>query len=356
MGRVRYFLCVCIFLLMLGATTAMAGEQISSQSTDPVIVREFRLNFLKPSDELLAGVRGLLTDRGTANMIRALNVIVIKDTPSGIERVEGMLRRIDLMPAQIAIEAKIVEMDTARSRELGVSWGASNAQVSGNVLGEFGSVNEGLSVALAPASEDGGTFSFGVITDKFSLDMKLQALEVTGVAHVLSNPRIMVLDNEPASISSGTELVLPTFSGTMVINNQAGYPDAETRRNGMFSALLELSVTPRVIEGGRIALGINTRREEFDYSRDVQGYPAKISKTANTRLIVHDGATVVIGGIYTKNDSDSEDSVPLLSRIPLLGWLFKHTSKAESQTELLIFLTPNILKAEPGVIIEPTLN
>lgn len=352
MGKVRCFLRACVFLLMLCAT-AMAGDQSTLQSSESVIVRELRLKFLKSSDELLAGVRGLLTERGTANMIRALNVIVIKDTPAGVERVEGMIGRIDIMPAQIAIEAKIVEMDTARSRELGVSWGASNAEISGNVLGEYGSVSEGLSVALAPSSEDGGTFSFGVVTDKFSLDMKLQALEGTGVAHVLSNPRIIVLDNESASISSGSELVLPTFSGTMVINNQGGYPEADTRKNGTFSALLELKVTPRVSGAGRIAMGLNTKREEFDYSREVEGYPAKLSKTANTQLIVRDGATVVIGGIYTRNDSDSESRVPLLGRIPVLGWLFKHTSRAESQTELLIFLTPNILKPAPEFITNP---
>ena len=311
-------------------------------------VREFRLKYLRPSDELLSTVRDLLGPGGRADIIKSLNLIVVKDDEAGISRVEGLLQRIDSMPAQVAIEARIVEVDTARSRELGVKWSALNTDVSGGVLGSFGAVKEGLSVSLPPSTDSGGAFTFGIITNKLSLDMKLSALESTEAAHVLSSPHVVVIENEPAVISSGTEIVLPATSGTVVISGQNG---SDSSRGRTFSALIELAVTPRVVEGGRLALDISTRREEFDYTQQFEGFPPKTTKSANTSLIVRDGDTVVIGGIYTKSDSDSEDRVPLLGRIPLMGWLFKHNSKSDSQSELMIFLTPNVLKPDRGGII-----
>lgn len=337
--RLRVLIASCVVLALCSASFASEA-----------VVREFRLRYLRPTDELIMTVRDLLGPGGKADLIKALNLIVVRDDEDGVRRVGQMLERIDVMPAQVSIEARIVEVNTGRSRELGVKWSALNTDVSGNVLGSYGAVREGGAVTLPALTNSGGAFTFGVITNKLTLDLQLQALESADAAHVLSSPHIVVLENEPAVISSGTELVLPTTSGTVILNGHNGAQGAGAQ---YFSAMIELGVTPRLVEGGRIALDINTRREEFDYTRTVDGFPPKTTRSASTRLMVRDGETVVIGGIYTKSNSNAEDRVPLLGRIPVLGWLFKHRADDVAQSELMIFLTP-MKVAETGSIIRGT--
>ena len=319
----------------------------SASFASEAVVREFRLRYLRPTDELLLSVRDMLGPGGKADLIKSLNLIVVRDDEDGVRRVGGLLDRIDVMPAQVSIEARIVEVNTERSRELGVKWSALNTDVSGNVLGSYGAVMEGGSVTLPSSTDSGGAFTFGVITNKLSLDLKLSALESTDAAHVLSSPHIVVLRERARRDIKRHR--------TRAAHDQRHRDPQWPKRLGpagaqSFSAMIELGVTPRLIEGGRIALDINTRREEFDYTRTIDGFPPKTTRSASTRLMVRDGDTVVIGGIYTKSNSDSEDRVPLLGRIPVLGWLFRHSARDETQTELMIFLTP-MKVAESGSII-----
>jgi type IV pilus assembly protein PilQ len=172
---------------------------------------------------------------------------------------------------------------------------------------------------------------------------------------VLSSPRVIVLDNHEAVITTGTEILVPQSSTTMYLTTEevetiqkAEHVDdivltgVRERKPETFTAKLELTVTPRVVNPETVALTIDTKRETFMYDRQFEGYPPKDSRTARTELLMGNGQTVVLGGINTKNELTREKGVPILSKIPLLGWLFKRKNKGREQTELLIFLTPTI--------------
>jgi type IV pilus assembly protein PilQ len=265
---------------------------------------------------------------------------------------------IDKRPRQVLIEARIVEVGSNLRRELGVDWTAKYTYESNDVLGGLGSMTGDFGVNLPSVAADEGVglgLGFGLVSDRLTLDIRLSALEESGKAKVLSSPKVLVLDNHEAAITTGTEILVPQSSTTTYLTTE----EAETikkaedadeivltgvrqRRPETFTAKLELTVTPRVINPETVALSIDTKREEFIYDIQFEGYPPKDSRTARTRLYVGNGQTVVIGGINTSSEFSKERGVPLLSKIPLLGWLFKRKDKGNEQKELLIFLTPTI--------------
>ncbi len=306
-------------------------------------VGNFKLNYLKASDSMLSAVEKLLSPRGRVSRLRETNSLVVKDIPVSVRRVEDFLLDVDRRPGQILIETRIVEVNSGYMKELGINWQASYGYKSNDVLGGLGSVESSAGLNLPPSFEEGLSLGFGLVSDKLTLDIRLSALEDRGKAKVVSTPSVMVLDNHTAVISDGTELLVPSMAATTVIKTGDSHGDLPYRSE-IFRAVLELAVTPRVIDSGRLSLFINTKREEFDFKREVQGYPPKITKSLRTELIVRDGDTVAIGGIKTETERDNRSGVPLLSRIPLLGWLFKSEMRSEDRAELIIFLTPKIME------------
>ncbi|MDP3260085.1 MAG: type IV pilus secretin PilQ, partial [Thermodesulfovibrionales bacterium] len=300
------------------------------------------------------------------------NMVVIRDIPSAIERVTQLLKQVDVKTKQIMIEAKIVEVSTNASRELGIQWGtmyrSGDAYIfgggtsGGGTAGATGTVgalpttatgttttttgttpltggagfggsalNVNLPAAVGLGS--GGAIGIGILAKNTILDLQISALETQGSARTLSNPKVMVLDNQEAYIKSGTGILVPT-SSTSGTTTTTSVTEKE--------ALLQLKVTPRVINDDQISLKILTSRDVFDFSRSVQGSPPKNTRETQTNLIVKNGETIVIGGIYTETETEGEGGVPWLSKIPVLGWLFKKETKTKDKTELLIFITPRI--------------
>jgi type IV pilus assembly protein PilQ len=318
-----------------GVVIVEPAEKALTDEQD-IVVREFKLRYLD-SESVLPNIASLLTGKGNASAVQETNSVIVKDLALGIERVEALLDNLDKRPQQIMIEARIVEISTSYSRELGVKWGRSgyNDPSPGAFEGRF-------EVNLPKPSTIGGDLIFGTIVSSWNLDLRLSALEDTGDGKILSQPKILVLDNQEAKITSGTEILVPS-----IVNSTAfagALPEQAEPR--VLEAKLELVVTPRVVGEDLMSLMIDTRREEFDFSRSVQGFPPKESRSAKTELLVKNGETIVIGGIYTKNKSVDESRVPLLGKIPILGWLFKSQTKKDSQTELLIFLTPTVMSEE----------
>ena len=298
----------------------------------------------------------VLSKRGSIASDPKSNMIVIRDIPSAIERVTQLLKQVDVKTKQIMIEAKIVEVSTNASRELGIQWGAQYARgdylVHGGgtkaastdttataLTGGIGVAGTGFNVNLPAAVSKGvgGAIGYGIVTSIFALDLQISALEAQGNAKTLSSPKIMVLDNQEAYIKSGTGILIPTSTTTTGTTTTSSVTEKE--------AVLQLKVTPRVINDDQISLKILMSRDVFDFSRSVQGSPPKNTRETQTNLIVKNGETIVIGGIYTETDAESEGGVPWLSKIPGLGWLFKKETKTKDKTELLIFITPRI-KAE----------
>jgi type IV pilus assembly protein PilQ len=324
-------------LLLIEPMGKLQGEE---QETE---VREFHLRYVTLTEDVVASVRGLLSRRGSVSAVRANNCLLVKDIPLATARVAEYLESLDRRPEQVVIEAKIVEIESSRSRDLGIEWNGTVSEESGDVFGSLGSVEGSAAVNLPPGTEEGLTLGFGLLIDTVSVNLTLAALQEEGSARILSSPRVMVLNNREARITTGTELLIPTLETQTLI--QTGQAPPKSRAE-TFAANLELSVTPRLVGGDVVALTIEAKREEFDFSREVEGFPPKLSRTVRTELLVDEGTTVVIGGIKVQNTSQRESRVPFLSRIPLLGWLFKRQSRDEEARELLVFITPSVLAPE----------
>jgi type IV pilus assembly protein PilQ len=191
----------------------------------------------------------------------------------------------------------------------------------------------------------GGAFaiSFGNLANTLGLDFQLSALEDRGQIKILSSPRILTLSNKEAKISSGTEIFVPNTTIVTGVSGGAGGGGGSTTSGvTTINAKLELTVTPHVTSDGQILLHVKTDKRDPDYTRSVQNLPPLNTRSSETDLLVQDGATIVIGGIYTKNESVAQNGLPWLSKIPVIGWLFKKQVTVDNQTELLVFITTTI--------------
>lgn len=318
----------------------------------------------KESSETLKGILG---KKGSISVDARTNSIIVRDVPGNIEKISEIIRGLDSKTPQVLIEARIVEVNTNFTRELGVQWGGNLSQstsqgtfqATGAASGSTSSTaltgGVGLSgnnfIVNLPAnvgSGSGGALGllFGNISNTFQLDLQLSAMEDRGHGKILSNPKVLTLNNKEAKISSGTEILIPTAT---IVGGGATAADGSTTGNTTtgvttIDAKLELTVTPHVTPDNQIVMHVKTDKKDPDFSRQVQNIPPLLTRTAETDLLVEDGETIVIGGIFTRSESSSEAGVPWLSNIPLLGWFFKKEAKIENQNELLIFITPTIYK------------
>lgn len=312
----------------------------------------------KESSETL---KGILSKKGSISVDSRTNSIIVRDVPGNIEKISEIIRGLDSKTPQVLIEARIVEVNTNFTRELGVQWGgnlsqstslgtfqatgASSGSTTSTALTEGVGLSGNNFIVNLPAnvgSGKGGALGllFGNISNTFQLDLQLSAMEDRGHGKILSNPKILTLNNKEAKISSGTEILIPTSTIVGAGTGTTGGTTGVTTIN----AKLELTVTPHVTPDNQIVMHVKTDKKDPDFNRQVQGIPPLSTRTAETDLLVEDGETIVIGGIFTRSESSSEAGVPWLSKIPLLGWLFKKEARVENQNELLIFITPTIYK------------
>ncbi|MBI4690525.1 MAG: type IV pilus secretin PilQ [Nitrospirae bacterium] len=309
---------------------------IPSPEDEDLITRTLNIKY-SSSKDLEPVIKKVLSKKGDMASDTRTNTIIIKDTPSAIKRVEQLLKQIDVKTGQVMIEARIVEVSTNAVQELGIQWsGSFNTQTWPNTFDGNFSVNTptGATGTSGTSGTQGGTIGLSLgYASIFSVDLQLSALEEHGYGRILSSPKIMVLDNQEATIASGQQIIIRTTT-TGTTGTTTGTTEKE--------ATLRLTVTPHVIDNEQLSLKISTKREEFDFSRAVDGLPPKNTREAQTGVIMKNGETIVIGGIYTENNTESDSGLPLLSKIPVLGWLFKKESKKKDRTELLIFITPHI--------------
>ncbi|HSL19863.1 MAG TPA: type IV pilus secretin PilQ [Methylomirabilota bacterium] len=286
---------------------------------------------------LLASDNYLLSDRGSVTTDERTNTLIIRDV---VDRVEGVLRLIESLDQptpQVVIEGRIVETTRDFSRELGVTWGFNGTMDTehGNDTGlEFpNSIDVDGSVNLARGSNGILAFSFGDILNTFNLDFLLSASEAEGLTRIVSTPRVTTQNLQQASIRSGLQIPVQTIANNTVT---VQYVDATLR----------LQVTPQITAEGTVNLDIDIKKQEPVLALAVQGgnnVPI-FTRDATTQLLVRDGGTTVIAGIYQVNDQDNENRVPGLHKIPVLGNLFKNKGTLKRHDELLIFITPRIVK------------
>ncbi|MCS7281368.1 MAG: type IV pilus secretin PilQ [Desulfobacterota bacterium] len=279
-----------------------------------------------------AQLRGLLSEYGACTPVPWSNAIIIKDTKENVALIKKMIKEHDFPPAQVQIEARIVQASSDFSKELGVQWGATykwRAKELDNKMVEL-TGNVDLSAAVGPGVGGRLGIYIGSVADSLKLDLQLSALEREGKGRVISNPKIITTENRPAIIKQGQEIPYQIIT-------KEGTPHTEFKE-----AVLSLEVTPQVTRDNNVKLKIRATKD-----RPLLPVPGGIpidKKETSTEVIVRDGETAVIGGIYEVEDSDSVSGLPFLRYVPLLKWFFKKETKLDKKSELLIFITPRIIK------------
>ncbi|HKE62617.1 MAG TPA: type IV pilus secretin PilQ [Nitrospira sp.] len=308
------------------------------------------------AQELMTSLKQNLSPRGLMQFSQGTNALVVRDTETKMAILKQLIEGLDLQVPQVQIEARIVQADTVYARGLGIQWGVKNSDFgpnsfsfAGNITGPFAPVagtgattiprdflvNLPAQVAGLPAVPGIG-YSFGKLTDGFALDLRLSAGELLGLAKVIAAPKITTLDKREAKISQGESI---PFQTTSLQGTQTTFVDAN----------LELNVTPQITSrdpkevGKLIMMRVRATRNAVGARSNPAG-PSIDRREANTQVLVRDGETMVIGGVFIDTQNNNVQGVPYLSRIPVLGWLFKNKNESVSKQELLIFLTPTIVQ------------
>ncbi len=328
----------------------------SQRRQEELVVQILPVNYAVAT-ELLNKVKDVLSERGTAIVDVRTNSLVVKDIASNISRARSLVEHLDTVTPQVLIESRIVEANTNFVREIGVQWGGqiqqsagtnnstglvfpNNYAISGGVAagtaptnGVSSTPNFAVNLPAAVGAGSGGAIgmTFGSVNGAFQLNLRLSALETKGVIRTISSPKVTTVHNATAKITQG--LSIP-FSQVSAQGVNTVFVDAQ----------LSLEVTPHITSDGSVLMLVHATNNQPDPSlTGANGQPAIDKKEAITQVLVKDGDTTVIGGIYVRTTSTEEDSVPFLGSIPFLGFFFKHTNDTETRQELLIFITPRIL-------------
>ncbi|OIO67793.1 MAG: type IV pilus secretin PilQ [Zetaproteobacteria bacterium CG12_big_fil_rev_8_21_14_0_65_55_1124] len=293
-----------------------------------------------------AASSGMLSPRGTFVVDERTNTLIVKDTQESINNIKRLIAQVDKPVKQVMIEARIVEASDSFTRELGVRWGGQVAGKGGRVttqlsntaqLGAPGAVAPGgflVDLPAATAAASGGQIGLavGALNNAFNLNLELSAAESDGDIKIVSNPRVVTTNMKKASINQGKDI---PFSTTSINGSTTEFKKAN----------LGLEVTPQITADNRIILQVSVTKD----SPEAGVNPIINTKQIETEIFMNNGETIVIGGIYTRDNQDTTAGVPLLSKIPLLGWLFKKNTKTDNKTELLIFITPTIIETATPV-------
>lgn len=329
---------------------------------EPLQVRLIPVNYAE-AGQLQSLVANVLSSRGSVAVDERNNMLVVTDIYSHLETAQALAAQLDNQTPQILIEARVVETNDQFRRQLGIQWGGDYLadQSIGNATGLLfpstigiaggatdgqtptagGSSQPNYAVNLpAPAGTgEGGAlgFTFGSLAGSFNLNVRLSAAESEGSAKIISAPRIMTLDNVAASITSGVSIPVSVVSAA---GAQTSFVDAS----------LTLDVTPRVTPDGFIFLEVQITKNEPDFENTgSRGDPSIIRREASTQLLIRDGDTTVIGGIFQRNTGFSSSRVPFFGSLPVIGPLFRNSSRTDVRNELLVFITPRIVNRDLSI-------
>jgi type IV pilus assembly protein PilQ len=359
-----------ITVMTLENLTKQQALERSRRDVEPQVTKVIRINYAKAVD-LQKNLQEFLNDkegkpRGSVRVDEHSNSLIIQALPDDIRRITPIIEEIDKQTSQILIKANIVETTKDFARSLGIQWGgvfgrhlgdnslyvtpggtAGSATAPGSALsgqytpstGTTGISGQGFGVNFPAAAIDGtAAASLGLIFGTIGgnlLELQLSALQKDGKLNILSSPSLTTLDNQKAVTENGEEIPVTTV-------NKDGEPSTAYK-----PVTLKMDITPHVIDGRTLKMSIMVQKDEIDLSRvDQYGNPYIIKKQTTTSLIVRDGETIVISGLSKQKTSGTDTGIPLFKDIPILGWLFKSEGKSSRMEEVLIFITPNILKPQ----------
>ncbi|QSG84306.1 type IV pilus secretin PilQ [Acinetobacter indicus] len=306
------------------------------------------------ADPLGDSVGSLLSPRGTVSVDPRTNTLIINDTAQKIDQIRGMIDLLDVSVKQVMIEARIVEATTGITKDMGVKWGILSQGITNNNHLLVGGSDttlwnlrepekdddtggwkyeierpQNLNVDLGASVDKAARIAFGLISlSDFMLDLELSALEADGQAEVVSTPKVLTADKKQAVITYGEDIPYQTVS-------------QDGTQTTMFSANLKLDVTPNITPDGKVAMELIVNNDTLG-ALTAAGYRINRNEV-KTNVLVDNGETIVLGGIYKESKSNAEKKVPFLGDIPFVGNLFKNTSRNNQKAELLIFVTPRIV-------------
>jgi type IV pilus assembly protein PilQ len=293
------------------------------------------LSYARAGDLVQLLTRSALSQRGTVQVDPRTNTLIITDLAERLTTAEGLINTLDKPEPQVEIEARIVEVNQTFARQLGVTWGF-NGRVDpalGNTT-NLAFPNSGTltgNVDFAPAAPSTATLALGSVNGAFNLTATLSALEAQGNARILSTPRVSTQNNVEAEIAQGERIPYQTTANQTVVTT-------------FVDAALVLRVTPQITSAGTVIMKIFVDKGSAGTPLSLGGPPPINTQRANTTVLVNDGETTVIGGIYGNTQTNTTNRTPGLSRIPILSWLFKNDSFNDNSRELLIFITPRIIR------------
>ena len=343
-------------IVRVAPLTVLAEEESQRRklSDEQALAGELRvltrsLSYARAEDLRQLLTQTVLSQRGSIQFDQRTNTLIINDLPERLERANGLLTTLDRPEPQVEIEARIVQTTRDFARNLGVQWGIG-ARASGDlgntlplsfpnqaaVGGRTGATSgpDGtasmVNMGVSPATSAIGV-ALGAVNGAVNLDVALTALESTGQGRILSTPRVSTQNNVEAEITQGVQIPIQTVANNTV---------TVTFRD----AALTLRVTPQITATNTVIMRISVENASPDFSRAINGIPPIDTQRALTQVLVGDGDTTVIGGIYVSREQASQDRTPGLHRIPLLGWLFQRNEFSDESRELLIFITPKIMR------------
>ena len=321
--------------------TVVSSEKKARAISEHKVTRLVPINYVSASG-LMAKVKSVLSSQGRVVYDKSLHSLLVTDIPSRVAKAVRLIKMLDKRTPEVEIIAKMVEVSKNYSNQLGINWNgsylgaaptSSNAAVTPNYFSGQTTGNPagpGLSPTLT-TSAAAGTFTVGILNSYASINATLSALERLSRAKSIASPKVVVLNNQTATIEKGQTLYLPGVAGV----GATAAPQAIT-------AQISLQITPHIMANGNVKLVINSSNNTV--APPVSGAQATLdTESANSTVIIKNGQTVVIGGVYQMNKIVSNSGVPGLMSIPLLGWLFKTRSVSYSKDELMIFITPRII-------------
>jgi type IV pilus assembly protein PilQ len=303
----------------------------------------------------------MLTKRGSLIVDDRTNTLIITDLPRNLPLIDDLIAQLDVQIQQVQIEARVVEATKNWEQAFGVQWPTANSGSATLTTGTsstaapWGSTNgaswnsvsgtssnntltsafSGGTVGVTDIASPAGQLWLSFLSNRMSINVILQALETQGVVKVVSSPKVVTQNNKKAKVLSGQKIPYPTTqSGSSSGAITVAFADAN----------LSLEVTPQITNDGTILMDIHVEKSDANFSQEVSGTPTITTKLIETQVLVKDGGTAVMGGVYKNTNSSSTTGVPFLSHLPLIGFLFRNKTDSDSNDELLVFITPHILK------------
>jgi type IV pilus assembly protein PilQ len=335
-----------------------ALRKAETEAVDPVTVTRM-LSYAKASD-LVTPLKRFLTQRGDIMAIDRSNTLIIRDLPAVMPQVDNLVRQLDRKSQQVEIQARVVQASRTFARDIGTQFGIAAVNTTANTANFFGgnplatmaspivhtpappivvggaTTGAGGSGSMPlntnlPANAPTSGFSFSRVSPNFALDFIITAAENKGVGKLLSSPQLVTQNNAQAIVKQGQQIPIQT-----TINNTISVQYVD--------AVLKLQVTPQITADGNVFMDVLVENTQIDSGIPlIQGTPALDTQSAQTKVLVSDGGTVVIGGVMVNQQQTTINEVPLLGNIPLIGHLFKETSVDVKSQELLFFLTPRLI-------------